>query len=212
MEKPDPYGDWVLFPTQKGDATGPNSSDEELIAAARGAWPHVLAQAQKEFHKKDLGPDSASFAAQIWESVLRSVARTRQRNSNYRPPISDLESYLIGAFHHRFNRTLLREQRRLETIELVSSSFDLERIESARDAAWVEELDRAITVRQIIDRMDPWTRKVWQARQYGYSWKEISAWSGVSEQAAKKKFEYGLEKVRQSIVRLLKGAKPKKSG
>jgi len=132
MEKPDPYGDWVLFPTQKGDATSANSSDEELIAAARGAWPHVLAQAQKEFHKKELGPDSASFARQIWESVLRSVARTRQRNSNYRPPISDLESYLIGAFHHRFNRTLVREQRRLETIELVSSSFDLERIKSAR--------------------------------------------------------------------------------
>lgn len=79
MEKPDPYGDWVLFPTQKGDPTSPNFADEELIAAARGAWPHVLAQAQKEFHKKNLGPDSASFAAQIWESVLRSVARTRQR-------------------------------------------------------------------------------------------------------------------------------------
>ena len=60
---------------------------------------------------------------------------------------------------------------------------------------------------QITDRMDPWTRKVWQARQYGYSWKEISTWLGVSEQQAKMKFQYGLEKTRQSIVRLLKGAK-----
>lgn len=212
MTKTDPYGDWALFPTREGESASSASSDEELLEAARGAWPHVLGQAQKEFHKRDLGPDSASFAAQIWESVLRSVARTRQRNSNYRPPISDLESYLIGAFHHRFNRTLLREQRRNETIELVSSRFDLEKIESAQDTTWVEELERAITVRQINERMDAWTRKVWQARQFGYSWKEIAAWTGTSEQAAKKKFEYGLEKTRERLVRLLKRATPKKPG
>jgi AraC-like DNA-binding protein len=57
--------------------------------------------------------------------------------------------------------------------------------------------------------MDPWTKKTWQARQYGYSWKEIAARSGLSEQAPKKKFQYGLEKTRQRIVRLLKAAKAK---
>jgi DNA-directed RNA polymerase specialized sigma24 family protein len=116
------------------------------------------------------------------------------------------------AFVHRFNRTLLREQRRVETIELVSSSVDLEELESSRDAGWVEELERAIAIRQIADRMDSWTKKVWRARQYGYSWKEISVWSGISEQTAKKRFQYGLEKTRQSVVRLLKGGKAKKPG
>ena len=212
MAKTDPYGDWVLFPTKEGEAACSISSDEQLISAARKAWPKVLAHAQREFHERDLGPDSTSMAAQIWERVLRSVSKTRQRNATHRPSISDLESYLIGAFHHRFNRTLLREQKRLKTIELVSSNFDLERIESARDTTWVQELERAITVRQINERMDAWTRKVWQARQFGYSWKEIAGWTGTSEQAAKKKFEYGLEKTRQRLVRLLKGATPKKSG
>jgi DNA-directed RNA polymerase specialized sigma24 family protein len=84
-------------------------------------------------------------------------------------------------------------------------------VEGAQDTEWVLELERAITIRQIIDRMDPWTKKVWQARQYGYSWKEIAAWSGLSEQAAKKKFEYGLEKTRQRILRLLKAGKPKET-
>jgi hypothetical protein len=37
----------------------------------------------------------------------------------------------------------------------------------------------------------------------------IAAWSGLSEQSAKKKFEYGLEKTRQRIVRLLRAGKPK---
>jgi len=119
---------------------------------------------------------------------------------------------LIGAFHRRFNKALLREERRLETIELVSSSVDLERIEGAQDASWVEELERTITIREITDRMDGWTKKAWQARQYGYSWKEISAFSRMNEPAAKKKFEYGLEKTRQRVVRLMREAKGKHAG
>jgi len=99
---------------------------------------------------------------------------------------------------------LTKEQRRAETIELVSSVLDLEQFEAALDTGWAEQLERAIAVRQITDRMDGWTRKVWQARQYGYSWKEVSSWLGVTEQQAKVKFRYNLEKIRQNIGRLLK--------
>jgi hypothetical protein len=89
-------------------------------------------------------------------------------------------------------------------IELVASTVDLELIESAVDTEWAAELERTITLKQITNRMDGWTKKVWQARQYGYSWKDISRWLGVSEEQARKKFEYNLEKLRESIVRLLK--------
>jgi DNA-directed RNA polymerase specialized sigma24 family protein len=212
MDKPDPYGEWVLFGSQQGESGGPLKTDEELLTAAREAWPHVLAHARLELGGKELGRDRRALAADIWERVLWSVARTRQRNIDHRPAISDLQSYLIGVFHHRFNRLLKREQRRLETIELVSSTLDLERFESALDTEWAEELERAIAVRQIADRMDGWTKKVWQARQYGYSWKEISTWLGVTEQQAKMKFQYGLEKTRANIVRLLKRGTLKKSG
>src|SRR5260221_7510539 len=139
MEKPDRYGDWVLFPAKDEETKSAVPPDDQLISAAREAWPHVVAHAQKEFHQRSLGPDSTSLAAQIWEGVLRSVSRARQRDRDHRPPIANLESYLIGAFHRRFNKALLREERRLETIELVSSSVDLERIEGAQDASWVEE-------------------------------------------------------------------------
>jgi hypothetical protein len=53
-------------------------------------------------------------------------------------------------------------------------------------------------------------KKAWQARRYGYTWKEIAAWLSLSEQAAKKKFEHGLEKTRQRIVRLLKTVRSRK--
>jgi DNA-directed RNA polymerase specialized sigma24 family protein len=212
MDKPDPYGEWVLWGTKQEPSGPPLDIDEELLAAARKAWPHVLAHVRGELFDKELGPERTALAADLWDRVLRSVARTRQRNKDHRPAISDLESYLIGVFHHRFNRLLRKEQRRAQTIELVSSVMDLERFEAALDTEWAEQLERAIAIRQITDRMDPWTKKVWQARQYGYSWKEIATWVAMSEQQAKMKFKYGMEKTRQSIVRLLKGAKSKKAG
>jgi DNA-directed RNA polymerase specialized sigma24 family protein len=212
MVKPDPYGDWVLFPSEESEAGRSGSPDDELIAAAREAWPHVLAHAQKEFHQRGLGSDSSTLAAQVWEGVLRTISKARQRNSADRPAISNLQSYMIAAFHRRFNKALLREQKRVEVIELVSSSVDLERIESARDASWIKELEGAITIREITDRMDEWTRKVWQARQYGYTWEEIAEWLGTTGPQAKAKFQYGLEKTRANIIRLLKRTGQKKSG
>ena len=202
MEKPDPYGDWVLLPTGE-DKPENIAPDQELLTAARAAWPHALAEANRQFSAARLGSDGAAFAVQVWEQLLRSVSKTRQRNRERRAPISNLEGYLIGAFRHRFTRVLAREQKRSAMIELVSSSFDLERIENAKNAEWVDELERAITVKEITNYMDPWTRKVWQARQYGYTWKEIADWLGTPEDGARKRFEYGIEKTRQSIVRLL---------
>jgi DNA-directed RNA polymerase specialized sigma24 family protein len=212
MVKPDPYGDWVLFRSEESEARRSGSPDDELIAAAREAWPHVLAHAQKEFHQRGLGSDSPTLAAQVWEGVLRTISKARQRNSPDRPAISNLQSYLIVAFHRRFNKALLREQKRIEVIELISSSVEFERIESARDASWIEELEGAITIREITDRMDEWTRKVWQARQYGYTWDEIAEWLGTTAPQAKAKFQYGLEKTRANIIRLMKRTGQKKSG
>ena len=210
MSKQDPYGDWFLFPASEGESKNPSAADHELILAAREVWPRVLACAKKELRANGLTADSDSMAAQVWERMLRSVSRTRLRNSDHPQAIADLQSYLFLAFVHRFNRAVQQEQKRSERVELVSSTIALERIESAQDAGWVEELERAIAVREIADRMDGWTRKVWQARQFGYTWKEISLWLGVSEQQAKMKFQYGLEKTRKSIVRLLKAGKPKR--
>jgi DNA-directed RNA polymerase specialized sigma24 family protein len=208
MDKPDPYGEWLLFGTQQGPGGPPLVIDEELLAAAREAWPHVLAHVRAELSDKELGPERTALAADVWERVLRSVAKTRQRNKDHRPAISDLESYLIGVFHHRLNRQLKKEHKRAETIELVSSILDLERFEAALDTEWAEQLERAIAVREITDRMDGWTKKVWHARQYGYSWRDISKWLGVTEQQAKMKFQYNLEKIRQNIVRAMRRRDP----
>jgi DNA-directed RNA polymerase specialized sigma24 family protein len=82
--------------------------------------------------------------------------------------------------------------------------MDFDKIATAQDTRWVSELETAIAVREIIRQMDARTRKIWQARQYGYSWKEISKWLGVTEQQAKMKFRYGLAKTRENLLRTRK--------
>lgn len=207
MDKTDPYAEWVLFAGKQDPGSPPLPVDEELLAAARKAWPHVLAHVRARLLDKELGRERTALAAEVWERVLLSVAKTRLRNKDLRAPIMDLESYLIGAFHHRLNRKLKKEQKRTETIEAFSSVLELEQFDGATDAEWVEQLERAIAARQIIDRMNPWMKKVWQRRQCDYSWKAIAAWLGITEQQAKMKFYYGLQKIRQSIVQSLKEPK-----
>ena len=210
MEKPDPYAEWVLF-ARKPDAGGPSLPvDEELLAAARKSWPHVVAHVRRRLLEKEPGRERTALAAEIWDRVLLSVAKTRERNKELRSPIMDLESYLIGAFHHRFNRELKKEQKRAETFEAFPSVLDLEQFEAVTDAEWVEQLERAIAASQIFDRMTPWMKKVWQRRQCNYSWKAIAAWLGITEQQAKMKFYYGLQKIRKSITESLKEPKPGK--
>ena len=84
---------------------------------------------------------------------------------------------------------------------LFTSSLDI--LEAAKSIECVSELERKIGVGQITDRMDGWTKQVWQSRQYGYSWKEISTRLGITEHQAKMKFRYGLKKTRANYVSIL---------
>jgi hypothetical protein len=212
MERPDPYGEWVLQRVQK--ETGGNQAPipEEVLAAARATWPRIVIHATREFERQGSNLEVVALAADIWEAVLLSVAKAFHRKGEYASSIGDLESYLLTAFRHRFHRFLKAEQECREIFQPVSGPLNLDLLETAQNAEWVSELDRMIAVRQITDRMDGWTKKVWQARQYGYSWKEISTWPGITEHKAKMKFQYGLEKTRAGLLRSLKAACVKKSG
>jgi DNA-directed RNA polymerase specialized sigma24 family protein len=208
-EKPDSYGDWAIGRVQQEAEEDGSVFPAEVITTARAVWPRVVAAVATELKREGSGRDSEALAAEIWEGVLRSVAKALQRKSTSSSGVRDFEPYLLAAFHHRFHRFQKAERGRRDRFQLASASLDLGLVEGVRDTGWVFELERAITLRQITDRMDPWTKKAWEARQYGYSWKEIAAWSGLSEQAAKKKFEYGLEKTRQRLLRLLKTGRVK---
>src|SRR6516165_7345953 len=192
MPSPDLNPDWVLSKSSSDKKTQP--LEGELISAASRLWPRVQAHARRELANRN-SDDGIALAGEVWEGVLQSVARSVQRRNGTGPGIVDLDAYLFGVFHHRFNRALKKERRRQETIELVPSTRDLEQLPGAHDAKSPRNVERSLQVEEVVRNMDDWTRRVWTAKQYGYSWREIAEQIGLSEQAAKARFHNALRKL-----------------
>jgi RNA polymerase sigma factor (sigma-70 family) len=170
----------------------------ELIVVARRLWPRIQAHAHRKQPAKN--PDEAlAFASEVWEGVLRSVAKTIHRSNRRNWQIKNMEAYLFGAFHHRLNRALKKERRRLQAIQQLPSSRDLERLRQAHDSKAVRDLEQSIQLKEAVGNMDEWTRKVWAARQYGYSWKEIATQLGLTEPQVKLRFRYAIGKLRARL-------------
>ena len=186
--------EWVLSNSSSKTKEQSLRRDDELITVASRLWPRVQAHARKELANQN--PDeSAALAAEVWESVLQSVSKTRRRSTGKASAIVDLEAYLFGAFHHRFNRALKKERRRQEMIGFVPLNVDLAELPGARDTKSPRALEDSIQVKEVVQNMDDWTRKVWTARQYGYSWRETAEHMGLSEHQAKLRFRYALRKL-----------------
>jgi RNA polymerase sigma factor (sigma-70 family) len=192
MPSPDLNPEWVLSKSSLDKKTQPHET--ELISAASRLWPRIQAHARRELANKN-PDDGVALAAEVWENVLQSVARTVQRRDGRGSGIVDLDAYLFGVFHHRFNRALKKERRRQETIELVPSTHDLEQLPGAHDAQSAHSVERSLQVKEVVQNMDDWTRRVWTAKQYGYSWREIAEHVGLSEQTAKARFHNALRKL-----------------
>jgi len=176
----------------------PQHEITELIVVARSLWPRVRAHACREQPGKS-SDEALAFASEVWEGVLRSVAKTIQRSNGKNWRIKNMEAYLFGAFHHRFNRALKKERRRLQMMQHLPSSHDLERLRQAHDSKAVRDVEQSIQLKEAVRKMDEWTRKVWAARQYGYSWKEIATQLRLTEPQVKLRFRYAIGKLRARL-------------
>ena len=189
--------EWVLsrFISPVGAAQDEIS---ELVIVARRLWPRIQKYARREQPEKNYD-EALGLATEVWEGVLQSVAKTVQRSNRKNWRIKNTEAYLFGAFHHRFNRALKKERRQREIIQHLPSSGDLERLRQAHDSKVVHDLEQSIQVNEAVRRMDDWTRKVWAARQYGYSWREIALHLGLTEPQAKLRFRYAIGRLRARL-------------
>jgi RNA polymerase sigma factor (sigma-70 family) len=189
--------EWVLSSFLPPIAA-PQHEITELIGVARLLWPRVRAHAYREQPGKS-SDEALAFASEVWEGVLRSVAKTIQRFNGKDWRIKNMEAYLFGAFHHRFNRALKKERRRLQMMQNLPTSHDLERLLQAHDSKAVRDLEQSIQLKEAVRKMDEWTRKVWAARQYGYSWKEIATELRLTEPQVKLRFRYAIGKLRARL-------------
>ena len=191
--------EWVLSRFISPTA-GHQDEISELVVVARRLWPRIQALAHREQQEKT-SDEALALATDVWEGVLQSVAKTIQRSNRKSWRIKNTEAYLVGAFHHRFNRALRKERRRREIIQYLRASPDLERLRQAHDSKAARDLERSIQVNEAVRRMDDWTRKVWAARQYGYSWREIAVHLGLTEPQAKLRFRYAIGRLRARLGR-----------
>ncbi len=175
MEAPEPGPEWIVSGV---DPRSGSTTESNLVKAARSAWPKALAHIrQAQSHSRF--DDDGTLVAEVWEGALQSVSRTLGRMNGRRGEIRDLEAYLLGTFYHRLSRALKKEERREETIHLVSSVQELDLLGAPSRAEREQDIEGAVHAREILDRMDAWSRKVWIAREYGYSWKHIGHVLGI---------------------------------
>jgi DNA-directed RNA polymerase specialized sigma24 family protein len=115
-----------------------------------------------------------------------------------RGEIGDLEAYLLGSFYHRLRRALKKEQRREETIHLVSSAQELEVLGKTSHLEQ-NDIEGTVHAQEILDRMDTWSRKVWIAREYGYTWKDIGRVLGTPADSVMLRFRRRMKILRARL-------------
>ena len=186
--------EWVIAGPDD-EAGNRSESHARLLDAARVAWPNILSYARLS----DV-PDSESLATEIWEELLRSVLRTLGRLESLHH-VTNLESYLIGAFRHRFQRALVKERQFRQKVLLTDSVEKLESLGRIPDWKPVERLERELQVQQALKLMDPWTRRVWNYVKYGYSIKEIAKRLDLTEFQVEFRYRRRLARLRDYLRR-----------
>lgn len=130
-EKPDSYGEWAIRRVQLEAEENGRSLPAEVITAARMVWPRAAAMVASELKWEGSGREAEALAAEIWEGVLRSVAKALQRKSDSGSGVRDFEPYLLAAFHHRFHRFQKAERERHDRFQSASANLDLGLVEGA---------------------------------------------------------------------------------
>ena len=126
MSSPELGPEWVLSSFTSNDPDTRYELDRLVAAARTPLAAKSKAHAMREQTHKG-SDDAIATATDVWEDVLQSVAKTLLRLNGKASTVRDLDAYLFGVFHHRFNRALRKERKRADYIRHVPSSRDLER-------------------------------------------------------------------------------------
>jgi DNA-directed RNA polymerase specialized sigma24 family protein len=193
MISADKMAEWIL---ESSGETNLTHLGNDLLLSAQRMWPRVFAYAQRELPEHWQPAEKNSIVLELWEKVLRSVVGTMHRHRNQR--IEDLDAYLMGIFQHRLHRVLIRERRGAKILTYVSPE-ELTHQETADLQRRAFPCERDLQIKEIIACMNIWTKEVWTARMYGYSWADIGQMVGLTEHQTKMRFHYALSRIRDRL-------------
>lgn len=186
---------WPLFAASiSGRALTKNEA--QLLDASRRLWTAAVTMATTRAAEiPGLSSDPKSFATELWEQVLFSTLRTMDKLGATK--IIDLDSYLFAIFSYRLNRYLARERKRQEIVSFVAGSNDLEVLNGAKDESWVERIESRILVQEALTLADEGFRAMAWCYCHDFSWEQIGLLFGLTSEQARKRFEYGIRKLRK---------------
>jgi len=196
------FGDYRYWRTGGSDGFADN-----LREAARRVWPRVLAVARRELANKYSAEEGKIMTVESWEDALLSVSATLKRHKKTNT-VQDLEAFLVGTFEHRLARAVVKEKSLSKVVEFRRSEEDSEDIKSARIEDWVPDLENDILVRELLRRMDDWTRKVFLEIRFGFKWREIAKHLGMNQQQVKMRFQRNIEQLKREIEGENSGKRP----
>jgi len=113
--------------------------------------------------------------------------------------ISDLDSYLFAIFSFRLNRYLTQERKRRKIVEFVAGGNELEDLDGAKDTSSVEKIESGIALQQALSKSDDSFRAMAWLYCHYFKWDQIGAIFGVTGEQARKRFEYGVQKLRRLL-------------
>ena len=188
---------WPLFAARLS-GRAPTDNEALLLKASRRLWPAALAEATSRGSKKPALPlDPKSITTECWEDALSSTLGTMKKLGATK--ISDLDSYLFAIFSFRLNRYLKQERKRRKIIEFVPGGDELADLDGAKDTSSVEKIESGIALQQALSKADDSFRAMAWCYSHDFSWDQIGAIFGGTGEQARKRFEYGIRKLRKML-------------
>ena len=158
---------WPALETGYLDEFGP--VDPEVHHVARDLWPRA----------EHIALDLTGDAARGYRLLKRAVAAISALSAERREQIRDLPAYLFQAY----KRLVLAD---LEKVNGHRAGDLLAAQILGPSQPGAEAVERHILVAQLVSRMDPWTREVFEnltlatrSRRSAGPWTAIRTWSGI---------------------------------
>ncbi|MGH9396128.1 MAG: RNA polymerase sigma factor [Terriglobia bacterium] len=134
--------------------------------------------------------DGAVDPAMVLDGVVDAALE-----ANRKEQIRDFGPYLFKSFVRKAKLLMHRSQR----VEYLDPE-DLAALNSASDTSFVEDLERHIQLEEAVSMMDDGTRTIYSMRVQGLTLRDIGARLGMSEDAVRKDFTRGIERVKRRIA------------
>jgi DNA-directed RNA polymerase specialized sigma24 family protein len=151
---------------------------EDVYNAAGEIWPNALKVA------RHAGLDESDARA----ALFKAIAKVSNRDVEH---IHSLNGYLFTTYG-RLIRRVVDEQRRYTSLELINDDLSSDQMVAA-------VADNDILLREIVARMDPDLRRIYEGLILGYSFEELARKERTPANVLRSRFSRGIRRLAQEV-------------